>query len=85
MSKMAEGGDVAANATRMFQQHVATTSETIFSQTIDLIELKFCRKVPMVLKSMHVKNYTIPMHESRGISKMDEGDNVDFLKNNVPV
>ena len=38
---MAEVGDVAANATGMFQQHVAATSEAIFSKTTDPIALKF--------------------------------------------
>ena len=62
MSEMDGGGDVVANATGMFQQRVAATSEEIFSQTRDPIELKFCREVLMVLKLMHAKNQTNPMH-----------------------
>lgn len=53
---MAEGGDVAANATSMFQQHVAATSEAVLSQNIYPTELKFYKKVPMVLNLMHDKN-----------------------------
>ena len=82
---MAEVGDVAANATGMFQQHVAATSEAIFSKTTDPIALKFWRMVPMVLNLMGVNNQTNPMYGSRDISKMAKGDNVDFLKNHVLV
>ena len=81
---MDEGGDVAANATRMFQQRVVATSEAMFSQTIDPIELKFCRKVLMVLSLIHAKHQTNPMHKSRDISKMIESENIYFLENRVP-
>ena len=82
--KIVEGGDVAANATRMFQQHVVATLEVILSQTTNWIELKFCRQVPMVLDLMHDKNQANPMHISRYINKMVESENVYFLKNPVP-
>lgn len=84
MRKMAEGGDVATNAIGMFQQCVATNSKVIFSQTVDLIELKFWRKVSVVLNLMHDKNKTNPMYKWRDIRKMAEGDNVDFITNHAP-
>ena len=43
--KMDEGGDVAANDTRMLQQHVVANSEAILSQTKNRLSGNFAGRL----------------------------------------